>query len=173
MAGILVALVVTLVSACALNVGYLIEHSVASKLPPLSFRRPIVSLRLLLRPRWLTGFGIEVGGWLLYVLALALAPLSLVQATAAGGIGILAVMVSRYTGVPLTPLEQVGSVLSVAGLAVLGISLAGNSDKGTLGSEVEVALWLAGSAVAAVLALRAAPRFIGAGPSFGVAAGIL
>ena len=138
MAGILVALVVTLVSACALNVGYLIEHSVASKLPPLSFRRPIASVRLLLRPRWLTGFGIEVSGWLLYVLALALAPLSLVQATAAGGIGILAVMVSRYTGVPLTPTEQVGSVLSVAGLAILGISLAGNADKGTAGSAVAV-----------------------------------
>ena len=51
MAGILVALVLTLVSACALNVGYLIEHSVASKLPPLSFRRPIHSLRLAARVR--------------------------------------------------------------------------------------------------------------------------
>src|SRR4051812_1472602 len=170
---ILVALAVTLVSACALNVGYLIEHSVASKMPRLSFRRPVYSLRLLLRPRWLAGFGVEVGGWLLYVLALALAPLSLVQATAAGGIGILAVMVSRYTGEALSPLEQVGSVLAVAGLAILGISLAGSADKGSPGSEVEVALWLAGSAVAAVLALKAAPRFIGAGPSFGMAAGIL
>src|SRR4051812_48475914 len=165
---ILVALAVTLVSACALNVGYLIEHSVASKLPPLSFRHPVQSLRLLLRPRWLAGFGIEVGGWLLYVLALALAPLSLVQATAAGGIGILAVMISRYTGEPLSPLEQVGSVLAVAGLAILGISLAGNADKGTLGSEVEVALWLAGSAVAAGLALKGAPRVIGAGAPFGL-----
>src|SRR3954447_18263946 len=170
---ILVALAVTLVSACALNVGYLIEHSVASKLPPLSFRRPIVSLRLLLRPRWLTGFGIEVGGWLLYVLALALAPLSLVQATAAGGIGILAVMVSRYTGVPLTPLEQVGSVLSVAGLVVLGISLAGSSDEGTLSSALAVGIWLAASAGATVLALKLGPGLIGAGPSYGVAAGIL
>src|SRR5262245_33784939 len=173
MAAILVALVVTLVSACALNVGYLIEHSVASKLPPLSFRHPIASLRLLLRPRWLLGFGIEVTGWLLYVLALALAPLSLVQATAAGGIGILAVMVSRYTGVPLSPMEQVGSLLSVGGLVVLGISLAGSADKGTMGSEVAVALWLAGSAIVTVLALRVGPRLIGGGPAFGIAAGTL
>ena len=57
---IAIALVVTLVSACALNVGYLIEHGVASKLPPLSISRPVRSLRLLLRPRWLAGFGIEV-----------------------------------------------------------------------------------------------------------------
>lgn len=173
MTEILIALVVTLVSACALNVGYLIEHSVASRLPPLSFRTPLRSLRLLLRRRWLTGFAIEVSGWLLFVLALALAPLSLVQATAAGGIGILAVMVSRYTEVPLSPVEQLGSVVAVIGLAILGISLAGASDKGTEGSYLAVGIWLAASLAATVLALRAAPRLIGAGPAFGVATGIL
>ena len=173
MTKILVALVLTLVSACALNVGYLIEHSVASKLPPLSLRSPLRSLRLLLRRRWLTGFAIEVSGWLLYVLALALAPLSLVQATAAGGIGILAVMVSRYTRVPLTPVEQLGSVLAVIGLAILGISLAGASDRGTEGSSLAVGLWLAASVLATGLALRVAPRLIGPGPAFGVATGIL
>src|SRR5919204_3341813 len=124
---IAVALVVTLVSACALNVGYLIEHSVASKLPPLSPRHPFQSARLLLaQRRWLLGFGVEAAGWLLYVLALALAPLSLVQATAAGGVGILAVMVARYRKAPLTRLERLGVTVSVAGLVLLGISLAGS-----------------------------------------------
>ncbi len=173
MTKILIALVVTLVSACALNVGYLIEHSVASKLPPLSLGAPIRSLRLLLRRRWLMGFAIEVSGWLLYVLALALAPLSLVQATAAGGIGILAVMVSRYTREPLMPIEQAGSVVAVVGLAILGLSLAGASDRGTEGSSVAVGLWLVASLVATGLALRVGPRLIGAGSSFGIATGIL
>ncbi len=173
MAQIGIALLLTLVSACALNVGYLIEHSVASSLPPLSVRQPVRSLRLLLTRRWLTGFGIEIGGWLLYVLALALAPLSLVQATAAGGIGILAVMVSRYTEVPLSPVEQLGSVLSVAGLAVLGVSLAGAGDQGTYGSYLAVGLWLAGSVAAAAAALRFGPRLVGAGPAFGIATGAL
>jgi len=169
---IVAALAVTLVSACALNVGYLIEHSVASQLPPLSVRTPVRSVRLLLRRRWLAGFGIEVGGWLLYVLALALAPLSLVQATAAGGIGILAVMVSRYTEVPLSPVEQVGSVLSVGGLAVLGVSLAGSSDRGTYGAALPVGIWLAASIAAAAAALRFAPRIVGGGPAFGIATGL-
>src|SRR5215471_17789485 len=85
---IALALVITLVSACFLNLGYLLEHSVASKVPPLTWRRPIASLRSLLgNRRWLAGFGSEALGWILYVVALALAPLSLVQATAAGGIG--------------------------------------------------------------------------------------
>ena len=53
---IAVALFLTLLSACALNVGYLVEHGVASRLPPLSVGRPLHSVRLLLASRrWLFG----------------------------------------------------------------------------------------------------------------------
>jgi hypothetical protein len=55
-------------------------------MPPLSLRRPLASLRLLFAHKgWLIGFLAGIGGWVLYVAALALAPLSLVQATSAGG----------------------------------------------------------------------------------------
>ena len=168
------ALVVTLVSACALNVGYLVEHSVASQLSPLSVRRPLHAVRCLLaQPRWLAGFATEVSGWLLFVLALALAPLSLVQATAAGGIGILAVMVANYTGVPLTRPEQVGVLASLVGLCMLGISLGGEHGQGDRGSFEAVGAWLGGSVAFALVALRVAPRLIGGGPAYGVATGIL
>ncbi len=168
------ALIVTLVSACALNVGYLIEHSVASQLPPLSIRRPVRSARMLLsQRRWLAGFATEASGWLLYVAALSLAPLSLVQATAAGGIGILALMVSHYTRVPLTPVEQLGVLISVTGLALLGTSLAGAHGEGSGGSYLTVGAWLSASLAATLLALRFAPRLIGGGPAFGLATGIL
>jgi hypothetical protein len=166
------ALVITLVSACALNAGYLIEHSAATKIPRLSFSRPVKSLRMLLQRRWLLGFAIEALGWGLYVLALALAPLSLVQATAAGGIGILAVMVSRYTGVPLSPVEQLGSVLAVAGLALLAVTLAGAHGEGTGGSYLAVGVWLAVSLVGALVVLRVAPPLTGEGPAFGLATGV-
>jgi hypothetical protein len=168
------ALIITIVSACALNVGYLVEHSVASQLPPLSVRHPLQVARMLLsQRRWLAGFATEVSGWLLFVLALALAPLSLVQATAAGGIGILAVMVSHYTGVPLTRLEQVGVLVSTVGLCMIGISLAGAHGQGGRGSFAAVGAWLGGSLAFALVALRFAPRAIGGGPAFGLATGIL
>jgi hypothetical protein len=171
---IAVALVVTLVSSCALNVGYLIEHSVASRLPPLSPRHPLRSARLLLgQRRWLLGFGIEAIGWLLYVVALALAPLSLVQATAAGGVGILAVMVARYRGVPLTRLERLGVALSVTGLALLGISLAGAHGEGSNGSYLAVGVWVGASIVGGLAATRLLPRFVGGGPAYGIATGVL
>ena len=130
---IALALLITLVSACLLNLGYLLEHSVASKVPPLSLRRPIASVRSLLgNRRWLMGFGAEGCGWLLYVVALALAPLSLVQAVAAGGIGILAVMVSRFTHVPLTAASGSAPGCRSSGLALLGVSLLGAHGEGSV-----------------------------------------
>jgi hypothetical protein len=171
---IALALVITLVSACFLNLGYLLEHSVASKVPPLSWRRPVASVRSLLgNPRWLAGFGSEAFGWILYVVALDLAPLSLVQATAAGGIGILAVMVARFTHVPLTRRERLGVVLSVIGLALLGLSLFGAHEEGSGASYLWLGVWLAASALAAIVFVSLLARVIGGGPAWGIAAGIL
>ncbi|HXK23310.1 MAG TPA: hypothetical protein VMS55_11605 [Myxococcota bacterium] len=171
---IALALVLTIISACGLNLGYLLQHEVASSLPPLSLRRPIASLRsLLVARRWLLGFGIQVGGFVLYVVALALAPLSLVQATAAGGIGILAIMVSRITHVPLTRLEQVGAAVSVVGLALLGLSLFSTHGEGSGASYASVGVWLAASAVGAGLCVTLLARGIGRGPAWGIASGIL
>ena len=169
-----IALVITLVSSCALNAGYLLEHQVASRLPKLSARHPIRTARLLVAERrWLLGFGIEILGWILYVVALALAPLSLVQATAAGGIAILAVMVSTITRVTLSRRERAGVAVSVVGLALLGVSLAGGHSEGTGGSYLAVALWLGGSALAAALAVKVGASFLSGGAIFGLATGIL
>ena len=171
---IALALLITIVSACFLNLGYLLEHSVASKLPPLSLRHPIVSVRsLLLNRRWLLGFGAEALGWVLYVAALALAPLSLVQATAAGGIGILAIMVSRFTHVPLTSRERIGVIVSVVGLALLGLSLFGQHGEGSGADYVWIAVWLVASTAAAFACIFLLARVIGGGPAWGIAAGIL
>ena len=167
---IALALLITLVSACLLNLGYLLEHSVASSVPPLSLRHPVKSVGSLLgNRRWLMGFGFEAAGWLLYVVALALAPLSLVQAVAAGGIGILAVMVARITHVPLSRRERVGAGLSVAGLALLGVSLFGEHGEGSTPTLWSVGLWLGASAVAALLCMW----LVGGAPGWGIAAGVL
>jgi drug/metabolite transporter (DMT)-like permease len=171
---IALALLLTIVSACALDLGYLLQHDVAASLPPLSLRRPIASLRsLLAEPRWLIGSASQAGGFVLYVVALALAPLSLVQATAAGGIGILAIMVSRITHVALTTLERVGAAVSVLGLALLGVSLLSSHGEGSGATYVWVAVWLGASVAGAILCIRLLARSIGRAPAWGIASGIL
>src|SRR3954451_7384220 len=168
------ALAVTLVSASALSFGYLLEHAAVRTLPPITLRHPIQSVLHLVRtPRWVTGFTIEICGWGLYVLALALAPLSLVQATAAGGVGILAVMQSRMTQTPLARHEWAAVALSVSGLVLLAISLAGTHEGGADPGHVSVGLWIVGSGAAAALAIRFLPPVVGAGAAFGLATGLL
>jgi hypothetical protein len=167
------ALAITLLSAIALNWGYLREHEAARGLPPLSISRPWQTARLLLASRaWLTGFAAEMAGWGLFVVALALAPLALVQAVSAGGIGILAALVTRLRPGSLSARERLGVVLSVAGLALLGVSLAGGVGAGREASWTSLGLWLMGSAGAAAAVIGLARSRVGAGAAFGAATGI-
>lgn len=170
----LLALGLTLVSAGLINWGYLNEHAAASRLPPLLVRAPLRSLRLLLGSRrWLVGFGCETAGFALYVTALALAPLALVQAVAAGGIGVLAFLVARTTGTPLERRERFGVVVAIGGLALLGVSLAGGSEHGVTAGSIPIAMWLGASVAAATLAVTSGATVLRDGAAFGVAAGIL
>jgi hypothetical protein len=167
-------LVLSLVSACAINWGYLAQHGVAGTLPPLSLRRPFRSLRsLLTSPRWLVGFSVGIAGWVLYVVALALAPLSLVQAVSAGGIGVLALLVWRTTGIVPSRREWTGVACAVGGLAVIGASLAGQRAGGTNGSWTSVSLWFGASFAVAALAAGFGPRVLAPGAGLGIAAGVL
>jgi hypothetical protein len=163
-----------LASAAALNWGFFVQHGAAAGLPALSLRRPLSSLRLLFGSgRWLAGFLAGLAGWVLYVVALALAPLSLVQAASAGGIGLLALLVSRVGGVRLALRERRGVAISALGLAALAGSLAGHGTHGTHGATGEVAMWVAASLIAATLAAGPVARRLAAGAGLGLAAGVL
>jgi hypothetical protein len=129
-------------------------------------------LALFRSPRWLAGFLTGIGGWVLYVAALRLAPLSLVQAASAGGIGVLALLVSRG-GVALSRSERSGVAVSLVGLVLLGISLAGGKTPSGHGQAGAVALWIGVSAAAALVVALPAARLLAAGAGLGAAAGIL
>lgn len=157
-------LVLAVLSSVAINGGYALQHASASALPPLTLRRPVHSLALLFRSgRWAVGFFAGVGGWVLYVIALALAPLSLVQAASAGGIIVLAI-----GGPRLTRAERVGVAASIGGLLLLALSL-GSHTGSTDGSATAVIVWMLGSAGVA----GATARLLPAGPGLGTAAGVL
>jgi hypothetical protein len=167
-------LLLALGSAAALNWGFLRQHRAASSLPPLTVRRPIRSLHALFsNPGWLLGFGVGLTGWALYVTALGLAPLSLVQAVSAGGIGLLALLVERTTDTRLSHREWVAVGTAVTGLVLLGVSLVGQAGGGHRGSSAVVAVWVAGSLFVAALAAGPGAKSLAGGAGFGVAAGVL
>jgi hypothetical protein len=161
---IALGLVLAVVSAVAINGGYALQHASASALPALSLRRPLRSLESLFRSgRWSLGFFGGIGGWVLYVVALRIAPLSLVQAASAGGIGVLAIGGGR-----LRPAERVGIGAALTGLLLLSLSLGSHPAAGR-GSATAVAAWM----VVSVVVAAGAASLLPAGAGLGTAAGVL
>jgi len=161
-------------STVVVNLAYLSEHGAVASLPPLSLRRPLTSLRLLLTDRrWMRGFAMETGGFGLYVAALALAPLALVQSVGAGGIGLLAVASARLARRPMTRRESRGAAIAVVGLLCLGVSLSGGTGSGSAGATVPIALWLAASLGVALLVRVTAARTGDRAATYGIAGGLL
>ena len=112
-----------LASALATSVAFLFKHRGAVAAPPVRVRRPLRSAAELFRSRWFAlGWLVAVGAWLLLVGALALAPLSIVQAVLSAGLVFLAVLAERYFGFRLGRRQWIGVTITAAGLAVIGLT---------------------------------------------------
>ena len=168
-----IGLTVAFASALVTNTAYSLEHDAAAALPPLSPRRPFRSAKFLLRDRrWVTAFAAETAGWLMYVAALRLAPLSLVQAVAASGVAVLAFATARGHPSRLARREQFAVVLALAGLTLLALSLVGTTESDQHPGVLGVVTWLAACGVGALLLIVTPTRF-GRAASLGLAAGLL
>ena len=168
-----IGLTLAFASALVTNTAYSLEHDAAAALPPLSPRRPFRSAELLLGDRrWLTAFAAETAGWLMYVAALRLAPLSLVQAVAASGVAVLAFATARGHPSRLARREQAAVVLAVAGLVLLALSLVNTAESDRHPHVIGVIIWLAACGGGAVL-LIAEPTRLARAASLGLAAGLL
>jgi drug/metabolite transporter (DMT)-like permease len=168
-----IGLVLAFASALVTNTAYSLEHDAAAALPPLSPRRPVQSVKLLLGDRrWLAAFAAESAGWLMFVAALRLAPLALVQSVAASGVAVLAFATARGHPSRLARREQLAVVLAVAGLVLLALSLVGTTPSDEPPPVIGVIIWLAACGGGAVL-LIIMPSGIARAAAIGLAAGLL
>ena len=118
-----IGILLALGCAAMSNVALLCEHRGAVRAPEIRFRRPLRSAAALFRsPWWAVGFAIAAAGWGLHVAALAIAPLSLVQAVIAAGLAMLALPARLWFGISLGTRELVGLGLAAAGLAFLALT---------------------------------------------------
>ena len=118
--GILLAL------ACALfsNLAFLYKHRGACAAPDVNWRHPLKSGVALFQSRWFAiGMAVALFAWLLHVAALALAPLSIVQAVLAGGLVFLTVLAERVFGFKVGMRQWVGVGLMAVGLMLLVVIL--------------------------------------------------
>ena len=122
-------LVLALLTAFGSVAGFLYKFKGARSTPEVELRRPIHSTVLLFRsPVYLLGIAIGLSSWVVHVGALALAPISLAQATVAGGLVLLTVAADRairHRG--HAPRVRIGVTLTAAGLAALAATLDGGA----------------------------------------------
>jgi hypothetical protein len=110
--------------AFATNLGFLYKHRGACAAPHVDVRHPVRSAVGLFSSRWFAiGMAVATAAWGLHVAALALAPMSVVQAVLSGGIVLLAVMAERLFGFQVGPRQWVGVGLTATGLALIAITL--------------------------------------------------
>lgn len=168
-----IGLTLSLVSAVIVNWAYTLEHEAATHLPPLSARNPVASARSLLRSRpWLLAFGAESVGWLIYLAALRLAPLALVQTVGAAGIAVLALLQSGGRLSRLARREQIATAVVVGGLVLLGLSLVGTHPTGKQPQLGPVLVWL-GACVGGAAFLTLVQVRLTRAVALGLAAGLL
>jgi drug/metabolite transporter (DMT)-like permease len=171
---LVIGLVLALATAAAFNWSWVAQHTITSQLPPLTIRRPLWSLGVLFgQRRWLVAFLVGVAGWGFYVVAVHLAPLSLVQAVSAGGIGLLAVFAQRALGEPLPRREWAGVAIAVVGLVFLAASLAGGDTVAGHASGLAVCAWFVVSWLVAGCSIGPLAPLLAPGAGFGLAAGLM
>ena len=118
--GILLALL----CAVTTNFGFLLKHRGACAAPDVTLKHPIKSAIGLWSSKWFAiGMLVAIGAWGFHVAAMALAPLSLVQAVISGGLVFLTVVAERFFGFKVGNRQWVGVGLTSLGLALLAVTL--------------------------------------------------
>ena len=116
-------LALALASAAATSIAFLLKHRGAVLAPDVQVRHPLQSAANLFRSRWFAiGWVVALVAWGLHVGALALAPLSTVQAVLSGGLVLLAVFAERFFGFHLGRRQWAGVIVTAAGLAIIGVT---------------------------------------------------
>jgi drug/metabolite transporter (DMT)-like permease len=161
--GVQLGLLLSVCCAAASVVGFLYKHRGAVESPPVDWRRPVASTFVLFRSRaYLLGCVIATAGWGFHVAALALAPISLVQAVIAGGLVLLTVLADRFFGLTVTKRDWVGVGLAAAGLAFLAATIEGTATEAHSDyATATLAAFVCGATVAAAavaVASRASAR---------------
>jgi drug/metabolite transporter (DMT)-like permease len=156
-------LVAAVLAAACYESGYVLQALEAKKAPREESLRPTLLLRLAARRRWLAGTALSLIGVVLQTLALAHAPVTLVQPVLALGVVALLVLAKVVLQERIGPLEVWGAGLVIAGVVAVGVE--GPSRSSEVTSVLALVLLLAPIAAVAVL-----PFLLRTRPPLGLAA---
>jgi drug/metabolite transporter (DMT)-like permease len=117
---------ILLAFACAVvtQLGFLYKHRGASASAKVDIAHPLRTVKSLFSNRWFAiGMAVATSAWGLHVAAMALAPLSIVQAVLSTGVVMMAVLAERVFGFEVGARQWWGVGLTAVGLVLLGVTL--------------------------------------------------
>jgi len=174
-------LALALLATTAYNCGLVVEKQALGRLPAIGGRRIVpTALILLSSPRWLAGFGLMLCGLGFQVLALMLAPVTIVQPVIASGVAIVLVLSRLVLRERLGRGEYACVAVMALSVILLALSTGGAAEVGHQASPVRMAAVAVPSCLLA-LAIAASAAHAGArkhgppvsGVSYGIATGLL
>lgn len=173
--GVVIGLFLALATAATAAAGMLMKQRGAAQSPDVELRRPVRTSLALFRSRWyVLGFLVAFGSWGLHVGALALAPISLAQATIAAGLVFLTVLADRVFGLDVSRREWAGVWLAAVALAALTLSLDGGAHEAHSDhAATTMAIYVSAAAGLGIAAALWSQRGFNGGVLLGVAAGLL
>jgi drug/metabolite transporter (DMT)-like permease len=179
-----IAITLSLLSAVALAFGAQFQNQAVTKNQDSGDKR--LGLRALLslikRPRWLTGMSLLVGGALLQITALTLAPLIVVQPIGAVALAITALLNARSTGTKINRSTWVAISLCTFGIATFvafasNVAKESHLDDGNLVQILTVLLVILGGFLLAFFTFakraKAITYILGAGILYGFVASLI
>jgi hypothetical protein len=119
---VLIGVLAALAAATLYAVGIALQSLDARRSHHDDVLRPGLLLGLVRRPRWLLGGVISFLGWPLQAVALAHAPLAVVQPVLAFNLVVLLVIARRFTPDPVTRSDVVGALAITAGVIMLALA---------------------------------------------------
>ena len=161
-------LLLALASAALINIGFLLQHRGLRRAPP--GEGSVARLRRAVRDRsWLTGQAIGWMGFIAQIVAVAIAPLALVQAFAAGGLALSVPVAAGMFHHRIGRRQVLAVVIIAAGLATLPIGFSTARDRLDPGSLILALAVCAALATGAARPRAGWTRAIVAGIFYGIA----
>ena len=132
----------TLFASTSINIGKALQKKGTKSLPKLTFKKDVLKTYFS-NETWKLGLGLDIIGGLMMIVALAIAPVSVVQPVSAGGVAILAGFSHVFLDEKLREKEWIGVWCAVLGTIGIGWTTGGNVaiKKDGKGEESIVSTW--------------------------------